>query len=288
MPPKLHPLARARKIKGLSQLDLGKELFADSSEDEMTKARIQKRISLFETGSELPTPVEFEKLSNYFDVPEEEVRDWFKREPRSAAELFAELAASPYPCLVSACFSGLPRTVGNEAFDQLLLGIRHQVSVAMYFPYPRTIDRKADSEEDVYFLEYAYARSRVDVESHYSRLYCQLSDADRQKRLALYVPWNSNSINTVLPPNSTRYTLIVQLSEDGKLTQKLYIWVEAERKDDLFLVGSLSDVNPTEQLRVWSAYFGAPVRRWIDTQGAALPGDKEDHRVGIWLREFPG
>ena len=214
------------------------------------------------------------------------MRDWFKREPRSAAELFAELASSPYPCLVAACFSGLPRTIGNEAFDQLLIGTKHQVSVAMYFPYPKTIDRSASSDDDIYFLEYAYARSRMDVESHYSRLYCQLSETDRQKRLALYIPWNSNSINTVLPPNSTRYTLIIQLGEEGRLTQKLYIWVESERKDDLFLVGSLSDINPTEQLRVWSAYFGAPVRRWIDEQGEALPGDKDDSELVSGSRKF--
>jgi hypothetical protein len=203
--------------------------------------------------------------------PADEIEGWFPKLPSSAADLFTQLAQSEHPSLISACYSGKPRAAfDRDVLDSLVEGLSGKVALAMYFPFPSAFDQSITGEgaEDLYDIYKEIWRS---VRSHYEDLFAKCPSAKRETNLALYRPdLCGNKANVLIPPASSRYTLIVQYSSPDQYTKTLYIWVESQEIEGLYRVGTFSVQEAQPQLVAWQAYFGGAVRHWM--ANLSLPG----------------
>lgn len=274
-----HKLTIARNALGLTQRELGlrvSELVGTS----ISEAHAQKKVSYWEGGHAKPTKAEISALSEVLKRTENEIESWFVRLPSVAEDLFTELSSSKQPCLIAACYSGAPAGARNPAVaDALVEGICRNVSLAMFFPFPLSyaVDNKASTAAD---LPQHYGTIWTSVRTQYEILFSRSGKPAREDHLALYVPsitFSGTPANVLLPPGSSRYTLVVQqTAKDAMPTRSLYIWVEGERLDGLYKVGTFAAQDIYQpQLLAWQAYFGAIIERWLRNKNVLPSGVAE-------------
>lgn len=271
-----HKLAVARNALGLTQKELGLKV-ATLLGQRLSEAHAQKKVSYWEGGHAKPTAPELSALSEVLKKPHAEIESWFVKLPSSAEDLFMQLAESDQPSLIAACYSGAPAASRDPAvFAALVAGISKRVSLAMFFPFPEqsSVENKASTATD---LKQHYGSVWTSVRTHYEILFSNCSAPAREQHLALYVPLLSDRpANVLIPPGSSRYTLVVQQSAPPSLPSRtLFVWVESERLEGLYRVGTfaLQDIYHP-QLLAWQAYFGSVIDAWIRGNGV-LPGSVE-------------
>jgi transcriptional regulator with XRE-family HTH domain len=285
-------LIAARKKSRLTQLQLGKavhervSLRRDLTEIcrqpshwlQPSEKYLQKKISYWESGHARPNVDEMYGLAEVLKLEPRVVERWFLKSPSAAEELFRMLALSPVPSLVAVCYSAKPRAaVDNDVFNALLAGLRSEVSLAMFFPYPGDFGSLHVGETEK-ALSNLYKDVWQSTKKHYDTLYSKLPARKRDKQLGLFVPRvRSQLANWLVPPFAHRYTLIVQSSETSQFEHSLYTWVESEKIDGLYRVGTFSNVAVRPQVEAWQAYYGSPMRMWMKSKQLS-------DSAGFWKR----
>lgn len=157
------------------------------------------------------------------------------------------------------------------------------IHLSMFFPYPlgQSLKVGVGNEDDKWNLTHVYEDVYMHAWGRYKSL-CEGIQPDKRGQLAFYEP-NLDpkmSVPMYLPPYASRITLVVQVMEDGSITQNLYSWIETEEVDAFFRLGTFADINVEQQFLAWQAYFGTPLEDWKLTQ------EFHDEENGFWRRKI--
>jgi transcriptional regulator with XRE-family HTH domain len=267
-----YKLTEARTAQNLTQRELGLRVAVLARGQQTSRQYAQKQVSYWESGHARPQAKEITALSKILEKPPYEVESWFTKLPSSAEDLFLQLLRAPHPSLLVTCYSGRPRaTFDPNARAALIAALKHNLFLAMVFPYPLEFDGIDTHNEDTEALLHFYKDVWLEVKSHWKQLSAELP-ADNRAQVKLYRPKIKGRANVFLPPvSNSRYTEVIRFPFESQISKQLYLWVEAEREGlhRLGEVGLRETYDPL--LRTWDAYFFEITKAWTQTQ--QLPGD---------------
>ena len=271
-------LIRARKSKFSTQEAFGSEVantlrsrFPEKKHLTISAGYAQKKVSLWESGQLIPTPDEFQVISELLSLPMPELKHSFSVGvlPSSAADIFRELASPPGQGLIASCFTGRVRPdLFPEDEEALREAFEKSLGMAIFFPYPL---ESATQARDVYSATLTQQHRDVwRTVVKFWKMMRSIAPDPNAPTVKLYRPRITES-SVLFPPAFHRSTLFCK-RDRGRIKVDLYTWTQGPESDGLFKVADRSLEDSAKQREFWELFFGDVYEKWCET-GELVDGD---------------